>query len=180
MAIKYALTVEVARELLEYNPETGTLTWKPRGQKWFTYKDFHIHWNSRWAGKTVGTLSKHGYLVFNVRNKLHTAHRTAWMLFHGEEPPGVIDHKNGDPTDNRISNLRCTSQKVNVENQRDKSRGKALPLGVFPVMGSKTGKMFARIIVSGQRKYLGTFENPEDAAQAYLKAKRELHEGCTI
>ena len=53
-------------------------------------------------------------------------------------------------------------------------------LGVLYGKGSKTGKVFARIIVSGQRKYLGTFENPEDAAQAYLKAKRELHEGCTI
>lgn len=180
MATKHDLTVEVARELLEYDPETGVLTWKPRNQKWFTYKDFHIHWNSRWAGKTVGTLSKRGYLVFNVRNKLHTAHRTAWMLFHGEEPSGLIDHRNGDPTDNRITNLRCTNHKVNAENQRDKSRGKALPLGVFPVNGSKTGKVFARIIVNGRRKYLGTFEKPEEAAQAYLKAKRELHEGCTI
>jgi len=180
MATKHALTVEVARELLEYDPATGVLTWKPRDQKWFTYKDFHIHWNSRWAGKTVGTLSKRGYLVFNVRNKLHTAHRTAWMLFHGEEPAGLIDHRNGDPTDNRITNLRCTSHKVNSENQREKSQGKTLPLGVFPVNGSKTGKVFARIIVNGRRKYLGTFEDPEEAARVYLKAKRELHEGCTI
>ena len=180
MVEKTKLTVEMARELLEYDHASGVLTWKQRGQKWFTYKDFHKHWNSRWAGKNVGTLSERGYLVFNALNKLHTVHRTAWMIFHGEEPTGVIDHINGDPTDNRIANLRSTTTKINTENRRKKSSGKCLPLGVFPVVGSKTGKVFARIIVDGQRKYLGTFHDPNEAAEAYIKAKRKYHEGCTI
>jgi hypothetical protein len=38
----------------------------------------------------------------------------------------------------------------------------------------------SRIAVNGVPKYLGTFPTPELAHQAYLEAKRKLHEGCTI
>ena len=33
---------------------------------------------------------------------------------------------------------------------------------------------------NGKNKYLGNYSTPEEAHQAYLTAKRELHEGCTI
>ena len=38
----------------------------------------------------------------------------------------------------------------------------------------------ACIKVNGKNKYLGNYSTPEEAHQAYLTAKRELHEGCTI
>lgn len=180
MATKHKLTPEIARELFDYDQETGILTWKSREQKWFSYKDFHLHWNSRWAGRPVGTLSCRKYLVCNVLNKLHYVHRIIWMMFHAEEPPLVIDHINGISIDNRISNLRAATPKLNAENQRKKSSGKKLPLGVFPIASSKTGKVFARIIVNKRRVYLGAFDDPQEAHAVYLAAKRELHDGCSI
>jgi hypothetical protein len=38
----------------------------------------------------------------------------------------------------------------------------------------------ARIVSEGRRTYLGIFETPEAAHEAYVQAKRELHQGCTI
>ena len=35
-------------------------------------------------------------------------------------------------------------------------------------------------MVLGKRLHLGVFNSPEDAHEAYLKAKRKLHKGCTI
>jgi hypothetical protein len=37
------------------------------------------------------------------------------------------------------------------------------------------GKWHARIQVKGKRKYLGVYDDLEEAAEAYRKAKAELH-----
>lgn len=45
------------------------------------------------------------------------AHRLAWLLETGDWPEGIIDHKNGDRTDNRIENLRVATQGQNLRNR---------------------------------------------------------------
>lgn len=44
----------------------------------------------------------------------------------------------------------------------------------------KQGKNRAQIVVAGKKIHLGYFAKPEDAHQAYLVAKRSLHEGNTL
>ena len=41
-------------------------------------------------------------------------------------------------------------------------------------------KWHAKITVDGKRNHLGSFATPEAAHEAYLLAKRKIHEGCTI
>jgi hypothetical protein len=43
--------------------------------------------------------------------------RVIWKYHKGVEPKGVIDHINGDSTDNRIENLQDITQKQNVNKQ---------------------------------------------------------------
>lgn len=44
-------------------------------------------------------------------------HRIVWMMHNNwVEPTGVIDHINGDSLDNRIENLRCTTNAINRSN----------------------------------------------------------------
>jgi hypothetical protein len=62
----------------------------------------------------------------------------------------------------------------NLKQARSDSSSKVL--GVFP---NGAGWM-ARIKTAGKPKYLGTFPTTELAHSAYLEAKRQLHEGCTI
>lgn len=48
MAKKPLPTQETLRQLLDYDPQTGALTWKPRTGKWSS------RWNKRYAGKIAG------------------------------------------------------------------------------------------------------------------------------
>ena len=92
------------RDVLDYDPETGDLTWKvaSRGTK---------------AGTIAGCLDHHcGYIKITYQYAHYRAHRIAWFLYHGEQP-SIIDHINRDRADNRIANLRSVTQSQNVLNQ---------------------------------------------------------------
>ena len=91
--------------------------------------------------------------------------------------PYMIDHINGNPSDNRISNLRLCDRNINLQNQRKAQKHNKL--GVLGV--SKYGNSYrAQIHVGTKVKYIGSFKTPEEAHVAYLECKRELHPGCTI
>lgn len=158
------LTVERVTELLRYDAGTGVLTWaanRPRLPL---------------AGVKAGAANGNGYVRVYVDGRPHYAHRLAWMLHYQEHPPELIDHINGDPSDNKICNLRAANKRINAENlkraRRDNSCGL---LGVSP---SQNGRAWvAQIVVSGRYRRLGTFSTPEEAHAAYLAAKRQLHQG---
>lgn len=70
------------------------------------------------------------------------AHRCAWLLEKGSEPPETIDHINGIRDDNRICNLRAASFAENVRNTVPKKNNKTGFKGVskFGVaLGRKSG-----------------------------------------
>jgi hypothetical protein len=159
------LTQERLRELLHYNPDTGIFTRLVRTSQ-----------NMR-VGDIAGNLDCRGYLVFCICGIKYYAHRVAWLYMTGKWPVDEIDHINGIKNENRWENLREATPTINVQNQRKAQKGnKSGFLGVSPHR-----KRFVAWIKSndGQR-YLGIFDTPELAHQAYLEAKRKLHPGCTI
>lgn len=153
---------EQVRSMLSYDGETGLLSWR-------------ISRGSVRAGKTTGSLAQTGYLVVRINGVNYQAHRVAWLITHGKWPDGVIDHRNGNKTDNRINNLRDTTQAVNVLNQhvmrKDNKSGRT---GVS--FCKLTKKWVAQIQFRKKTIYLGRFDSIEFAHAAYAAAKAQLHE----
>ena len=156
---------EALREKLNYDPETGELTW--------TYK---AHRGVR--GKTAGSKDKQsGYLRLNVRSdgrkKLFLAHRVAWFLHYGEWPPEdmQIGHINGDRADNRICNLRLATRSQNMANARHQRNSRSPYKGVtYNSRANPSNPWMAQIQLDGKTKYLGLFATAEEAHQAYRAA----------
>jgi len=135
--------------------------------------------NSVKINDVAGTKRKDEYLHISIFNKNYLAHRLAWLYVYGEMPKNMIDHINGIKDDNRIENLRDIIKKTNNQNQKiAHKRSKSKILGVDWKESHK--KWCARISVNNKKKHLGYFDTAENAHQAYLEAKRKLHEGCTI
>ena len=88
-------------------------------------------------------------------------------------PDGVIDHRNRKRADNRIDNLRDTTQAINTQNMVDARPGSAT--GILGVSANGAGFM-ARISVNRKSRHLGTFPTAGEAEAAYLAAKMELHD----
>ena len=164
------LTAQRLREVLHYNPETGIFTWLVNAGRWGRIK----------AGTPSGSPDANGYLRSQVDGTLYYCNRLAFLYMAGRWPDGIAEHRDGVPSNNRWGNLRDVSQHTNTENRRKPTRNKrsGLPLGVS--VDRRDGAIFASITVGGRWTYLGRFKSAEAAHQAYLDAKRRLHQGCTV
>lgn len=152
------VTQERLKEVLLYDPETGEFIWRvSRGKVR--------------AGDLAGSQNKDGYRLIGVDRRLYAAHRIAWMYVKGCWPAKWLDHRDGDPSNNRFENLRAATPAENSQNfgrNKNNSTGYA---GVSPL----NGKWRAQITASGVPHFLGTFDTPEEAHAEYLKAKERLH-----
>lgn len=95
-----------------------------------------------------------------------------------EWPSDVIDHIDGDRTNNRWCNLRVTNNQVNRENTHkarvDSSTGIQ---GVSPCRQGAAKGFQAKIRSQGKQYYLGVYSDPEAAHAVYLAAKLVMHAG---
>lgn len=166
------LTQAIIQELLDYNPETGKLFWKERDLKWFKSDASCKRWHTRFAGKEAFTASlPRGNKMGSILNKPGIpAHRIIWLYVHGEWPEEDIDHINGDPSDNRIENLRTVSRAENLKNQKHCSNNKSGVMGVSWFKPAQ--KWVAKIGDSSKAEnLLGYFNNFDDAVAARKQAE---------
>ncbi len=159
------ITAERVRELLNYDPTSGLLTWKQRAA------------HRVQVGDVAGCPEK-GYWRIRIDNKLHRAHRLAWLHYYGEWPKALIDHKDGNKRNNAIDNLRDVSKSINGQNTRNGSRKNSC--GYLGVSRAMSGRYKSEIVTGAGRIHLGVFDSPELAHQAYVAAKRIYHAGCML
>lgn len=157
-AAKARPTIEELREYLDYDPETGVLTWKKSPSSKIR------------QGQAAGTRGTHGYEQVQVRGTLLLAHRVAFALYHRRWPLPFCDHVNGDKADNRIANLRECSAAANQHNTIMRRNNTT---GAKGVVRNRNGYL-AQVRINGA-VYTKYFRRLEDAA-AYVKQLREqLH-----
>lgn len=150
------------KELLDYDPETGFLTWRKDSAS-----------GHKTGGKRAGYPTKRGYRVFSTGQKTYREHRIIWIWVYGYEPKELIDHIDRVPDNNRLKNLRLATPSENVQNRTVKSHGRSGLLGAS--YEGYNGRWRALISVNGKRRVLGHYDTAEEAHERYLEEKRKVH-----
>lgn len=165
-------------EAFDYNPSTGELVWNKRTGG--TADD--ARFNTKTAGRIAGAPCYNGRernnkprgIAVGYRGRDYYAHRIVWEMHHGPIPDGlVIDHINGNPLDNRLSNLRLATKEQNYHNQ---GRGMKNNSGIKGIHYDKSrGKWRAEIRFYNKVVTLGRFDTKGMAAVARAKAAIRYH-----
>lgn len=172
------MTQDILKELIGYDPESGIFTWRERSIKWFKTNRACNTWNSRYSGTIAGGIRGTGkwYVRVEIRilGKNYKAHRLAWLYMTGSEAPKAIDHADRDSTNNSWKNLRDGTGK----NQKNLSMPVTNSSGICGVVWNKNRKKWqaqSRWYENGDSKYkyLGVFEDKEDAKIAVMKFRAE-------
>lgn len=158
------LTQARLKELCTYDPETGefiALTARCNGQ----------HKAGGPLGGITG-INNNKYYVAKLDGKAYGMHRLAWLYVHGWLPR-LVDHRDGNPLNNRIENLRPADDAKNAHNRK---KPKNSTTGVKGVTWRASRQSWeACVVVNGVRAYRKLFKSFDDAAEAIKKAREELH-----
>lgn len=155
------ITQEILKTLLNYDPDTGIFTWL-------------VSSGRSKAGAVAGSLNHgDGYWQIHINNKRYKNHRLAWLYVHGTFPSDQLDHINRVRTDNRLCNLRMSTQSENMQNisiRKDNTSGHA---GVS--WRKDAQKWHARISLNYKRIDLGYFTDLAEAIAARKAAEPKYH-----
>jgi hypothetical protein len=145
------------KELLQYDPCTGTLNWIARPS------------NRVRVGDVAGYADNHGYLRIRIDNVGYYAHRLSFLYMLGEMPDEV-DHINHVRDDNRWCNLGAANPAINRKNLTMRTDNSSGITGVswYP----KISKWRSEIKINGKRVHLGYFKDLKKAKAARSKASR--------
>lgn len=148
-----------AKKFLEYNKDTGTLTWI-----------YNTH--KRFIGKEAGCIKPSGYRTLHIFKTVIEAHRLIWLIEYGYLPDCEIDHINGNKSDNRLSNLRLADQQKNQQNRGVRVDSQ---LGVKGVRLKPSGKYEARVKLTDGSRASKTFKTVNEAVLWLAKLRIESH-----
>jgi hypothetical protein len=120
-----------------------------------------------------------GIDLFNLRITANGYAAIGEKLLHRiiMNPPAnmQIDHVNHDTLDNRRCNLRVCTNSENLMNRGKTKSNTSGFKGVNREKRLKRKKYRARITANKKTFYLGNFDDPAQAGEAYQEAAREYH-----
>lgn len=152
--------VEIPREAvdyLSYDPISGLVTWRQRPHRAGRVL----------AGDVAGRAVVDGYIRVKFRGCGFFAHRFAFVAMTGT-CPAFVDHRDGDPSNNRWFNLRVATPTDNMANRRGFG---ALKKGV----SLTHGRYGASIMRAGRYVFLGCHGTEDAAHAAYVRAAEDMH-----
>lgn len=149
------ITQDFLKKNFDYDHETGIFF--RLGRKW---KNQH------------GFIDRDGYIRFRINKRLYGAHRMAWIYIYGVEPKSLIDHINGNKSDNRIVNLREATHSQNLHNAKRSSRNTSGVKGVSWV--PQLGKWVGRIHFQYKKYVVGYFDDLESAESEMIEFRKNL------
>jgi len=153
------LTQDKLKSILNYDRNTGFFIWK------------------RHAGVKTGSLAGKklldGYILITINRQRYRAHRLAWLYEYGYFPDLLIDHADGNPSNNRIANLRLATSTQNNCNAKMPITNTSGVKGVS--FNKRLNKWGCSIRVLGVKKHLGYFLTLDDAKLKVELARKFYH-----
>lgn len=109
------------------------------------------------------------YYTIQIDGKKYKRGRLAYLYMTGEWPVEMIDHIDGDGTNDRWENLRSATVSENAFNHKSRAKKSSLPMGVRE---TGIGRYCARIGVNKRLITIGTFGTISEAKEAYQNARK--------
>lgn len=113
--------IEEIKRRLRYDPLTGHIIWIAASSKLKTGSRVYKSWISRCLNKRAGHVykkekDKTSYRSLSFEGEQLKEHRLAVLFMTGNWPEGIVDHVDGDGTNNKWSNLRVVSNSESAKN----------------------------------------------------------------
>ena len=160
------------QERLNYDPKSGLLTWKVRPESTFANKQAWLTWNKRFSNKPAFTsVNGQGYRSGKINDVKLLAARVIFKLMTDTEPE-MIDHIDGNRTNNSWVNLRSVSAAENQRNMKKFTTNKSGVTGVS--WESARNKWRVSIGRNSKSINLGYFDCINDAISARKLAETEF------
>lgn len=166
-----------------YDAKAGDLIWKALSEDLFRKPADATSWNTRYAGtitagKYLTKFKLNAVVQFSKKLKnrppLAYKHRVIYEMHHGAIPAGMlVDHKDRDPLNNRLDNLRLATKAQNGSNSRVPRNNTSGYRGVH--RSKRDGTWRAAIRVNGRCIHIGSFSCPKAASDAYAAAQAKYH-----
>lgn len=172
MATKSLPHQDVLLQMLEYDPDTGFLTWRSRSAEGLSGHALRgvTAFNSGQAGKpALHHIDLQGYRVGHLLRQLVKSHRVIWKMITGSDPDQV-DHIDGNRANNVWANLRDVDNSGNQRNARMRSDNTS---GVVGVTWYPHERKVGKWLVTIKGKHVGFFDSFVDAVAARKAAEVE-------
>lgn len=153
--------LDLFREYLSYDPETGVFRWIKRPA------------NAVRVGDIAENKNTDGYCGVRLKGTHVFLHRLAWAFCYGHLPDFQIDHKNLDRGDNRIANLRKSCPTTNSHNRKRPTTNTSGHKSVFWI--KRDSRWLAFVVCNGKRHYGGHFKDRDEAIERADRLRESLH-----
>ncbi len=153
------LLLERLKEVFTYEPDTGLFKRNYSG-------------NGYSKGAVAGCVGRRGYIQINVDKVQYRANRLAWFYMTGEFPSLIVDHIDGNPSNNKWDNLRLATSSQNVMNSTLHKEGTSTNIkGIYV---DKYGDIHAQVTKQGVR-FRKIFKDMALAVEWLQSIREQLH-----
>lgn len=159
------ITQELVKRIFHYH-EDGYLIWK---EKPLVRAGITLGNKAGWLSKFKGGDRQH----VGIACKTYACSRIIFLWHHGYLPE-IVDHKDRNPSNDKIGNLRAAIKSQNMANCNSRKNSSSKYLGVS--WDKRTKRWSAELTINHKLLHLGLFKIEEDAALAYNKAAK-IHHG---
>jgi hypothetical protein len=122
--------------------------------------------------RKVGHANQDGYVYIGYNRRYLSAHRVVFLLNNGYLPE-IVDHADGNPSNNAISNLRAATKSTNAMNKPVRADSKS---GIKNVTWYKRArKWVVSLSINKKRKTIGYFADIELAELVATEARNKYH-----